>query len=309
MTDGVGGGFGRTIQLFLVDGMPNGLMVASIHGWTGSVLVATQAAFARLLIRPEVERSGVYILYGPDPDNAAIARAYIGEGESVGQRIQQSAESHQFWENAVVVTTSDDALTKGHIQYLEARLIADARAAGRMSLDNGTTPDASRRRLPEADRANMENFLSNLRVILPVVGLDLLKPQGTSSVSEGGGRATSAKTQFELLHRTGIKASAMEEDGEFVVLQGSEALKDAGYTSNSYGSLRDGLIKNGTLKVGPAGDRYVFTADYAFRSASAAAATILDRNANGRLEWLVAGTRTTYKDWQEQNVSRADERA
>jgi len=29
--------FGRTVQLFLVDGSPSGLIIASIHGWTSSV--------------------------------------------------------------------------------------------------------------------------------------------------------------------------------------------------------------------------------------------------------------------------------
>jgi hypothetical protein len=294
--------FGRTIQLFLVDGVPNGLMVASIHGWTGSVLAATQATFARLLERPEVDRTGIYILYGPDPDNAALGRAYIGEGESVKQRISQSAEEREFWESAVVVTTSDDALTKGHIRYLEARLIAGAKLAGRVTLDNGTLPDADKRRLPEADRANMENFLMNLRVVLPVIGLDLLKPQPAPITAIKSAQSPSLAAQFELDHKSGIKAHAIEEDGEFIVLKGSEAIKDAGYASNSYGPLREGLIKNGTLQIAPSGDRYVFTSSHTFRSPSAAAATVLDRNSNGRREWCVPGTTTTYQEWHEQNA-------
>jgi hypothetical protein len=305
MSESTFGTFGRTIQLFLVDGMPNGLMVASIHGWTGSVLVATQATFARLLARPEVERTGVYILYGPDPENAALGRAYIGEGESVGQRIGQSAGSRDFWESAVVITTSDDVLTKGHIQYLEARLIADAKSAGRVTLDNGTLPDAGKRRLPEADRANMESFLANLRVVLPVIGLDMLKPQSTIARPAARSEEPAQEAKFELRHKSGISAFAIEEDGEFVVLKGSEALKDAGFTSNSYGSLREGLMKNGTLQIAPSGDRYLFTSSHTFRSPSAAAATVLDRNANGRLEWCLPGTKTTYADWQDQSVKKA----
>lgn len=31
---------GRTIQLYLVDGTPNGLILATLKGWTGSVLLA-----------------------------------------------------------------------------------------------------------------------------------------------------------------------------------------------------------------------------------------------------------------------------
>ncbi len=59
--------FGRTIQLYLVDGTPNGLIVASIHGWTGSVLVAKQSTFGQLLARPEVKRTGCTSFMVPIP--------------------------------------------------------------------------------------------------------------------------------------------------------------------------------------------------------------------------------------------------
>jgi hypothetical protein len=99
--------FGRTIQLYLVDGTPNGLVVASIHGWTGAVLVANQSTFGNLLARHEVKRTGVYILYGPDPEDPLAMRAYIGEADSVADRISRSAEERSFWETAVVITASD----------------------------------------------------------------------------------------------------------------------------------------------------------------------------------------------------------
>jgi hypothetical protein len=177
--------FGRSIQLFLVDGSPNGLIVASIHGWTGSVLVARQSTFSTLIARPEVDRTGVYILFGPDPNDALSSRAYVGEADSVRDRIKQSAGARGFWEIAVVITTSDEALTKGHVRYLEARLIEMAKSAGRVILDNGQEPSADKKKLPEVDRSNMEAFLANLKVILPVVGLDLLKPRPVASVSRG----------------------------------------------------------------------------------------------------------------------------
>ena len=122
---------GRTIQIFLVDGSPNGLMIASLHGWTGSITVCKQATFDKLLKRQELDRTGVYILWGQDPENPLKMRAYIGEADSVKERINQSAQNHEFWETAVAITTSDDALTKGHVRYLEARLIEIATAAGR----------------------------------------------------------------------------------------------------------------------------------------------------------------------------------
>ncbi|MGA3402219.1 MAG: GIY-YIG nuclease family protein [Acetobacteraceae bacterium] len=221
-------------------------------------------------------------------------------------RIGDSAgnEKRGFWETAVVVTTSDEALTKGHVRYLEARLIEITKAAGRVVLDNTQLPDADRRRLPEADRANMEAFLANLKVVLPIVGLDLLKPRPQGSVkvetSASGLTATvSPQVRFEVRHRSGIKAFAVEEEGEFVVLEGSEALKDAGYAHNSYAELKRQLVDDHILETAPDGTKYRFTRPYPFKSPSAAGSVVLDRNTNGRTRWYLAGSKLNYHEWQE----------
>ncbi len=296
--------FGRTIQLFLVDGMPTGLIIASIHGWTGSVLVSTQSTFGRLLGRPEVDRTGIYILYGPDPQDSLRQRAYIGEADSVRERIGKSAADRDFWEIAVVVTTADEALTKGHVRYLEARLIEIVKQAGRVLLDNSQMPESDRRRLPESDRANMEAFIANLKVIFPVIGLELLKQRPQGVVNNNG---TVSETQplalpevrFEVRHKSGIKATAVEEEGEFVILEGSEALKDTDYAHNSYGKLKEELIADHVLEPTADGKKYRFTRAYAFRSPSAAGAVVLDRNTNGRTRWYLVGSSLNYHEWQE----------
>jgi hypothetical protein len=244
-----------------------------------------------------VDRTGVYLLSGPDPDDPLRMRAYIGEADSVRERIDASAKSRGFWETAIVVTTSDDALNKGHVRYLEARLIEMARTSGRAVLDNGNDPSAERRRLSEADRANMEAFLANMRVVLPVVGLDLLKPRILVPKRDA---IPPSDTQFEMRHKTGVKATAIEQDGEFVVLAGSQALKDAGYVNLTYGKLKEELIGNGVLSASDGA--YTFQQSFPFKSPSAAAAVVLDRNANGRYEWKVVGSKLTYHEWQEQDA-------
>ncbi len=90
--------FGRTIQLFLVDGTPTGLRKATIHGWTGLIFVATASTFAALSERAEVDRTGVYILSGPDPDRLGETRVHIGSANSVREWIKQSAVQRDFWE-------------------------------------------------------------------------------------------------------------------------------------------------------------------------------------------------------------------
>lgn len=306
--------FGRTIQLFLVDGTPSGLIIATLHGWTGSLAVSRQSTFDKLLKRAELDRTGVYILYGPDPDNPLKMRAYIGEADSVRDRISTSAGNHAFWETAVAVTTSDDALTKGHVRYLEARLWEIASEAGRVTLANMQQPGAEKRRLPEADKANMEAFLANLKTVLPVVGLDLLKPQPVAAIrtalatenSRVERPASSDLAQFEICHKSGIIAIAVEDNGEFVVLAGSETRKDTGHLLGNYGELSEDLIKQGVLTPSPDGDRYVFAVPWSFRSPSAAATVVLQRSANGRKEWKLRGQAfLTYHDWQSQKSELA----
>jgi hypothetical protein len=295
--------FGRTIQLFLVDGKPTGLRKATIHGWTGFLFVSGASSFGDLTARDEVDRTGVYILSGPDPERAGGTRVYIGSGNSVSERIKQSGLKRDFWETAITVTTSDDDLSKGHAEYLEARLIELAVRAGRVALDNGTQPDTGRRRLPEADVANMEQFLANLRIILPVIGLDMLKPQprAVTQTAKSPDERTRGDVQFEIRHKSGVRATAVEEEGEFIVLEGSEALTGTGYVQLSYGALKDKLISDGVL-VPHQQDRLRFVKPWSFSSPSAAAAVVLDRNSNGRLEWKVAGSKQTYHEWQQAQV-------
>ncbi len=298
--------FGRTIQLFLVDGTPTGLRKATIHGWTGLIFVATASTFAALTERAEVDRTGVYILAGPDPERMGATRVYIGSANAVRERIKQSAVQRDFWETAITITTSDDDLSKGHAEYLEARLIETAAEAGRVSMDNGTNPASLRRRLPEADRANMEQFLANLKVILPVIGLDMLKPQPRAATQTGTiEQRTSGEARFEMRHKTGIQAEAVEENGEFVVLEGSQALINTGFVQLSYGGLKQKLIAEGVL-VPNGKDIMTFAKPYPFSSPSAAAAVVLDRNSNGRTEWKVKGSKQSYHDWQQAHAAKEE---
>jgi hypothetical protein len=156
----------------------------------------------------------------------------------------------------------------------------------------------------------MEAFLANLKVILPVIGLDLLKARPriaekavtteprTTPLTEHD-IAAIASPRFEIRHKSGVRALAAEEDGEFVVLAGSQALKEGTYHSNSYAALKKELIEKGILVPTQPGNGYEFGQPHEFKSPSAAAAVILDRNSNGRYEWKVVGSRLTYHEWQE----------
>jgi hypothetical protein len=289
---------GRTIQIFLVDGTTSGLTIATMHGWTGSIVVARNQTLPKLLARPEAKRTGVYMLQGLDPENDLRSRVYLGEADAIVDRLPTSAGERGFWELAAIITTSDESLTKGHVRFLEAELIKAAFDAARVTLDNFQRPETDRRYLPEADRANMQAFLKNIAVILPVIGFDFLKPVPRTRTTAQ--IATAAKrteiSAFVIEQRSGVKARMLETNDSYIVQKGSLAIKDADHASNSYASLRQSLIDKGKLVAEDS--FYRFTEDVEFNSPSAAAAVVLDRNSNGRVEWKLEGSRISYDEWQ-----------
>jgi hypothetical protein len=299
---------GRTVRLFLVDGSPTGLITAEIMNWTGHVLVGPRSRIGEVVQREETGRTGVYFLIGDDPAMPSKSLVYIGESDNVGKRIGQhnKDETKDYWTRLCLVTSKDQNLTKAHVRYLESRLIAIARAADRANVANGTAPDYGY--LPESDIADMEFFLNQIGIVLPVLGFDFLrqKPKASPSAEPATSQASSSsKPLAELLELTlsskkfGIEAKAVEVDGEIVVRQGSTALASGESRMNQYGHLREQLIAEGKLVPHDDPSLLVFTEDVAFNSPSAASATLYDRNDNGRRSWRVAATGQTLADWQD----------
>jgi hypothetical protein len=290
---------GRTIRMFLVDGSANGVITAEIMNWTGHAVVGPRSKLPELLGRDEAARTGIYFLTGPDPESGSPS-VYIGEGDDVGKRLRAHAKdgSKDFWEKVCFITSKDHNLTKAHGRYLESRLIEIAKAAGRAALTNSTNPDAVR--LPEADVSDMEYFIDQIRLVLPVLGMDFLRPTQAAETQR-----KSDEVVFELKSRKhSLDALAVERDDEFVVLKGSAAQPTwigIGSEGTSYGQLHDALLKKEKIALGTDGNAS-FTDDVPFKSPSAAAAVVLGRPSNGRLEWRVKGTRTTYADWQNEQL-------
>ncbi|MCU1584350.1 MAG: endonuclease [Microbacteriaceae bacterium] len=302
---------GKSIRLFLADGTPGGLLTAEIMNWTGHVVAAPRSDLAALLKRPETSRTGIYILLGEDPEGLADSLAYIGEGDDVSRRLYQHSRPEEqggkdFWDRAVVLISKDSNLTKAHARYLESRLIALAQLARRARLLNGTAPLPLP--LPEADVSDMEYFIAQAKIVLPVLGVNLFRAATRTVVPSGvvdlaaADESTSSPVFELLLNKEGIVATAQEIDGEFTVFEGSHARSSWVGTSHGYEKLREKLERDGTLAATADGAMVAFTRDQVFASPSAAAAVIFGRNANGRTTWRIARSGVTYGDWQNQGI-------
>lgn len=294
---------GRTIRLYLVDGAPNGVVTAEIMNWTGKVILAPRQQLSDLAGREECKRTGVYIIVGPDPDDPDRESIYIGEGDNVLKRLVEHDKdvSKDFWTRAVIVTSKDDNLTKSHGRYLESRLIDLAKLAGVAIVTNGTSPPLPP--MPEPDVADMEYFLEQLRMVLPVLGMRFLQPKPTTDSGSGV-----PAVRFEN-NKVGGMARAVEIDNQFIVLKNSTARKHGVDSWDAYVKLRNQLVEDGKLIDGTDPAFYVFAEDTAFSSPSAAAAVVEARNANGRESWLVEGTKQTYAQWHDAKLASVESEA
>lgn len=289
---------GKQIKLFLVDGTPGGLTTAEITNWTGHVLSAARSDLADLLKRDESQRTGVYFLLGEDEEALGDIRCYIGEADVVSERLKYHQRDRSFWDRVVVITSKDTNLTKSHGRYLESRLITLATEAGRVVLDNKDRPPVPA--LPEADASDMDYFVTQLQIVLPVLGVNAIRIQPAGQTAESPVfRLRQAKPM--------VDARAQQIDGEFTVLARSivvaswHGVGKAASTVKTYASYRahhERLLTDGAIEVVDGTGR--LTRDVVFSSPSTAGAVALGRSCNGRREWI-AGSET-FGDWESRGV-------
>ena len=279
-----------SLRIFVADGDPDGLRIVDKSNWIGKALVFPRALLPQVKARPELAQTGVYLLLGPRPDGEGDM-LYVGEGDPIRPRLESHYAQKDFWTRAIgFTTTTAGQLNKAHVQFLESRLIALAKAAKRLPLDNANQP--AEPSLSEADRADMEVFLGHMLGMLPVLGVHAFE-QAPKAPAAKAGPVLSCKGK-------GVQATGYEASQGFVVRAGSQAVVDSAPSMAQHVrgmfDLRQELISNGVLV--PLGGLFQFTQDYTFSAPSTAAAVVLGRSANGRVEWKALDGRT-LKEIQE----------
>lgn len=266
---------GVTISLYLINGDPSGLICAYLSNWTGQAIKIPRNILDKAKNRSEVNRIGVYFLFGFNDESPDERIVYIGESDNIYDRLVQHTkdENKSFWSEAIAFTSKDDNLTKGHIKYLEYELIKQAKLNAKYTIHNKN--DSAKTSLPEMAISDMDTFLDNIRIVLPTIGYDLLEQP--LNIKEKG------KKYFQL-EMSGLKARGFLSNNGFVVTKGSlVSIEIKESLSTSYKNLKDNLIDKDILKKD--GNYYTFQKDYEFSSSSTAAAVIVGYAINGRVSW------------------------
>lgn len=299
--------WGRSLELFLIDGTPDGMQTARIFNWTGHVLMTPRTQLAKALKSRESGYTGVYILLDEDEKNGKI-RAYIGESENIGDRIRNHDSKLDWWTKAILITSAANDLNKAHVKYLESRLVEEARRAKTLNLENGNTPP--RPSLTDASTANMEQFLEYILLVLPAIRVDGFL-QKTRSTSRDTGSLTAMSRDvgpvFELrTPKKGVFGTAKLENGEFVVQPGSVGRSAwGGPGDHGYKKLFDKVVASGAYIQ--EGANRVFMQAYVLTSPSAAGAVLKGRSTNGQEAWrLASDNKKTYRDWEDEQLNSTE---
>jgi len=272
----------KTIQIFLPDGNARGVRIAEITSRTVQAVQIPRKKLEDAAARDEVQRVGVYFLFGDVGDDASKPPAYIGEAENCYRRIVNHHQRKGFWTTAVTITSKTRSFTKAHARRLEYDCIRTAREAQRFRLQNTQTP--SEPHIPEPMLAELRDNFGTIQTLLSMLGFPILDPL-TADKSDS--------ESHQLLYCRGNGAEATgeyTEDGLVVFEDSTARLETAPSVGDSIVRRRQNLREDGVLAV--ENGALVFQQDHAFNSPSGAAGVVLGWSSNGWREWVDEAGRT-----------------
>lgn len=263
--------FGKRIQLFLVDGTPNGRWICELSNWTGIAYKLPRNMVKVSEEREELASPGVYFLFGRD-ENKDRPLIYIGEAENIIKRLKQHLDGKDNWNEAIVFISKDSNLNKAHIKYLENRFYSIAHECNRYSIDNKGIPTKSS--VSEAEAAELEEFIHNAKILVNTLGhkvFELYSENQTSSEDR--------QTIFMLTVGNG-KAHGIRTSDGFILLKGSSI------HASSTDSLNNGIKKRviQSRENGEIVDN-ILQDDMLFTSSSTAAAFAVGYSISGPQMW------------------------
>lgn len=279
--------YGKSIELFLVNGNADSLITAELSNWNGKAIKIPRIEVASC-IRDDITQAGVYFLFCKEDDGSDSV--YIGEAENVKERLVQHLRDYQsekekyYWTTAVIFIGRD--LNKALIRYLENRFVEIAKACKRYKVLTKNTYKNTV--MKESQIAVMEEFVDNVKTLISALGYKVLEPLNKPVVVANESGDISDAEELNLhLERTIKGIGKVEADGirtseGFVVLQGSHIAVEDDDTIPV-------VLKEQRRKVSVVDG--VLQEDVLFSSPSYAAMFVIGKSANGLISWKDADGR------------------
>lgn len=280
---------GKSIELFLVNGTADSLVIAELSNWSGKAIKIPRIEIASCY-RNDITQAGVYFLFCKEDDGSDSV--YIGESENVKERLIQHIKDYQaekekfYWNTAVIFVGRD--LNKTLARYLERRLVDITRSSKRYAV---LTKCVYRNNVMKESQIDaMEEFIDNIKILINVLGYKVL--ESFTQVE-----SLSTKSEDELFYLTAgfANASGKVTTEGFVVYEGA-TINEKTSTKLSTGmqQLRKKLFDSDKVQ------NRKTTEDILFSSSSAAADFILGYSVSGPKTWKTKDGRTLKEIENEQ---------
>lgn len=273
--------YGKSIELFLVNGSADSLIIAELSNWNGKAIKIPRIEVASCN-RDDITQAGVYFLFCKEEDGSDSV--YIGEAENVKERLVQHLRDYQsekekyYWTTAVIFIGRD--LNKALIRYLENRFVEIARACKRYTVLTKNTYKNTV--MKESQIAVMEEFVDNVKTLISALGYKVLEPLNKPIIVANDDWENAETEDLSLhLERTIKGVGKVEADGVrtsegFVILQGSHIATEDDDTIPA-------VLKEQRRKVSVVDG--VLQEDVLFSSPSYAAMFVIGKSANGLTSW------------------------
>lgn len=275
--------FGKTIELFLVNGTADSIITAELSNWNGKAVKIPRIEVPSCK-REDICDAGVYFLFCKEDDGTDAV--YIGEAENIKERFVQHIRDNQadkekyYWTTAVLFTGRD--LNKALIRYLENRLVDIARSSNRYKVLTKNTYKNTV--LKESQISAMDEFIENIKVLINALGYKVLEPLVSQNVA-----GTANETSEELFLSAGsASAKGIVTSEGFVVYKGAVMNSKLSVKSVGAGIAK---LREKHLSEGHVADNMT-TEDILFNSSSAAADFILGYSVSGPKTWKTQDGRT-----------------
>ncbi len=280
----------KTIEIFLPDGNPKSIKVASITSRTVEVTYIPRAKLDEAKKRQNLNSVGVYILVGLSEEHSKT-EVYIGEAENCMVRLSQHNAGKDFWNYALVITSRTSQFTKTHGKYLEWLFFDTGKKTKRCLINNAVIP--TKPYVSEPMEADLHDSFETISVLISTLGLPIFQPTRALIIDDG----EDGRLIFSIT-RKGIEGQGVYTDEGFVVLAGSK------FNTTTTPSLSHAVLKQREQLIEDAillnkGKFYELSEDVLFNSPSYAGACVTGRSTNGWTAWKLQDGRTLsdiYRD-------------
>lgn len=278
---------GKTVTLFLMDGSPSRRIKCSLSNWVGKVYLIPRTDLPRSKDRPELNQTGIYLLFGTDTESGDDL-VYVGQARErkngngvLGRVIEHlSEEKLAYFKQAILVITADDSFGPTEISYLENAFYQQAVAAARLRATNGNDPSPGK--VTEEKQAELEEFIGFAKIAIGSLGYRVFDAVDGSKTADAQPQSDPAGKDAEpllYLDASGVKGTGRQTADGFVVLQGSmvrPTLKHSApeSTRRDRAKYAERIDAGGSLRQ-----------DTLFSSPSAASNFLVGSSTSGMLYW------------------------